>query len=164
MNSKGTFLYPAITEKLSGVADSVKLSGNNTFTGTNTFNNPVVVPNPTQNNQAINKGYVDDLLSKDITQEQLAPFKIGSTNVYMKYINNAITVPNTNGVTVAITGLPNIGKLISHSLTVDNHYILPWSEGSVNLRLVLESNVLKIKADNGSWVNMITGIVYYTKP
>lgn len=38
-----------------------KLNENNTFTRTNTFNSTVIVPNPTQNNHATNKQYVDNL-------------------------------------------------------------------------------------------------------
>lgn len=34
----GTFLYPAITDKLGSAADSAKLTSNNNFSGTNTFN------------------------------------------------------------------------------------------------------------------------------
>lgn len=37
--------------------------GNNTFTGSNSFTLPVVVPDPTQNNQAANKQYVDTALA-----------------------------------------------------------------------------------------------------
>ena len=124
----------------------------------------MVVPNPTQNNQAANKGYVDNLLSKNIENETIAPFKLGTKTVYMKYLNDSITVGNGNDIIVAIPGLPNIDKLVSHSLTVDNQYILPWNEGSVNLRLVIQNNILKIKSNNGSWVNRINGMVYYTKP
>lgn len=157
----GTFLYPAITDKLGSAADSAKLNSNNTFTGNNTFNNPVVVPNPTANNQATNKGYVDGLLSKDITQEQLAPFKLGNTPVYMKYLNETITITNTTAT--AIPNCPRIDILLSHSLTIDNHYLLPWFKSSVNVRVLLENNVIKIEADNGTWINNIKGMIYYTK-
>lgn len=158
----GTFLYPAITEKLGSAADSPKLSGNNSFSGTNTFTGSTIVPNPTQNNQAANKGYVDDLLNKNIETEQLAPFKLGTKPVYMKYINEAITI--TAATPTAIPNCPRIDILISHSLTIDNHYLLPWFKSSVNVRLVLENNVIKIEADNGTWINNIKGMIYYTKP
>lgn len=36
-----------------------KLNENNTFNGANTFNGTIMVPNPTQSNQAATKGYVD---------------------------------------------------------------------------------------------------------
>lgn len=157
----GTFLYPAITEKLSGVADSAKLNGNNNFSGTNTFTGSTIVPTPTATNQAANKGYVDGLLSKDITTEQLAPFKIGNTPVYMKYINEAITITSTTPT--AIPNCPRINILVSQSLTIDNHYLLPWFKSSVNVRLLLENNVIKIEADNGTWINNIKGMIYYTK-
>lgn len=159
--SIGTFLYPAITDKLGSAADSVKLNGNNSFSGTNTFTGSTIVPNPTVNNQAANKGYVDGLLSKDITQEQLAPFKLGNTPVYMKYINETITITNTTAT--AIPNCPRIDILLSHSLTIDNHYLLPWFKSSVNVRVLLENNVIKIEADNGTWINNIKGMIYYTK-
>lgn len=157
----GTFLYPAITDKLGSAADSAKLNGNNNFSGTNTFTGSTIVPNPTSANQAANKGYVDNLLSKDITQEQLAPFKLGSTPVYMKYINETITI--TNATATAIPNCPRINILLSHSLTIDNHYLLPWFKSSVNVRVLLENNVIKIEADNGTWINNIKGMIYYTK-
>ena len=145
----------------------VNANSNTATISSPTTNNGLKINNlatPVNPDNAANKGYVDGLLSKNIETEQIAPFKLGTSTVYMKYINNTITVPNTGGAIVPIPGLPSIGKLISHSLSVDNHYILPWSEGSVNLRLIVENNVLKLKADNGSWVNRITGLVYYTKP
>lgn len=120
---------------------------------------------PNSPQDAATKHYVDNLLSKNIESEQVAPFKLGTKTVYVKYINEAIRVPsNDSNISVPIPNLPRIDRLVLQSLTVDNHYILPWYEGSVNLRLVLEMNVLKLKANVGGWVNNISGIIYYTKP
>lgn len=44
-------------------ANIVKSDSNNTFTGNNTFNGSVVVPTPTNANQAANKSYVDTAIS-----------------------------------------------------------------------------------------------------
>lgn len=49
--------------KKQATSGSATIVGNNTFTGNNTFNNPVVVPNPTANNQATNKQYVDNAIT-----------------------------------------------------------------------------------------------------
>lgn len=45
--------------KKQATSGSATISGNNTFTGTNTFTGSTIVPNPTANNQATNKSYVD---------------------------------------------------------------------------------------------------------
>lgn len=85
------------------------------------------IANPTTNTSAANKQYVDDLLEKDITQEQVAPFKLGTTTVYMKYINSTVSITGTTAV--AIPNIPTINKLVSQSLTIsdntNNQYILP---------------------------------------
>lgn len=44
-------------------ANIVKSDSNNNFSGTNTFTGSVVVPNPTNNNQAANKSYVDTAIN-----------------------------------------------------------------------------------------------------
>lgn len=53
----------ASSSDLSDASNIALLSANNTFTGNNTFNNPVVVPNtPTASNHAASKAYVDGLV------------------------------------------------------------------------------------------------------
>ena len=49
--------------KKQATSGTATITGNNTFTGTNTFNDSVVVPSPTNANQAANKGYVDNAIN-----------------------------------------------------------------------------------------------------
>lgn len=143
--------------------NNAKLAANNTFSGTNTFNNPVVIPNPTTANQAANKGYVDNLLSKDINNEQLAPFKIGTTNVYMKYIDTPIRISSNAQTTTPIPNATGINKLVQCNLSTWGGQVLPWYSGTVKLFLLVENGVLKLQSEQGAWVTGIQGVIYYTK-
>lgn len=118
---------------------------------------------PTQPDNAANKGYVDNLLSKDINNEQLAPFKIGTTNVYMKYINTPLSISSNAQTNTPIPNATGINKLVQCNLSTWGGQVLPWYSGTVKLFLLVENGVLKLQSEQGSWVTGIQGVIYYTK-
>lgn len=99
----GTFLYPAITDKLGSAADSAKLNSNNTFTGNNTFNgttlltNTITFKNPSNNNGAFLQNF--DYNSENYTALKFV--KNNSTAMLIFEVNvnrNTATIssPTTN--------------------------------------------------------------------
>lgn len=144
----------------------VNVDANTATISSPTTNNRLYINNlatPTGNDQAANKGYVDNLLSKDINNEQLAPFKIGSTNVYMKYINTPLSISANSETKTPIPNATGINKLVQCNLSTWGGQVLPWYSGTVKLFLLVENGVLKIQSEQGSWVTGIQGVIYYTK-
>ena len=144
----------------------VNVDANTATISSPTTNNRLYINNlatPTGNDQATNKGYVDNLLSKDINNEQLAPFKIGSTNVYMKYINTPLSISANSQTKTPIPNATGINKLVQCNLSTWGGQVLPWYSGTVKLFLLVENGVLKLESEQGSWVTGIQGVIYYTK-
>lgn len=118
---------------------------------------------PNSPQDAANKRYVDNLLSKDINNEQLAPFKIGTTPVYMKYINTPLSISSKGQTKTPIPNATGINKLVQCNLSTWGGQVLPWYSGTVKLFLLVENRVLKLESEQGTWVTGIQGVIYYTK-
>lgn len=97
---------------------SATITGNNTFTGTNTFNGSITVPNPTQNNQATNKSYVDSrvvFVTKNNLTFHRQTINTTAGNQVTKYYSDSIPYANiatgcTNIISIACSDIPVSGE------------------------------------------------------
>lgn len=113
-------------------ANIVKSDSNNSFTGTNTFTGSVVVPNPTNANQAANKSYVDTAIS--------GCAKLGGANTFTQQNTFNQQTNFRQKVEIKNTTNNNGAYVENFEYSSDNYTALKFFKGS--------TNVLQIEVNN----------------
>lgn len=171
-----------ITIKLPQGGSSTSILGeNNTFTGENTFNNPVTVGAPTAENHAATKQYVDTTIAGITTglslpattantEYQVPGYTFNGKQVYYKRISQRTRISTT-----AVNLASNVNVLISQCLSFQaysgstpsgeiNYFPYIHTDQSV-VTLSSISNNLQVQVKSGSFAGtyLVAGWIFYTK-